>query len=97
MPHSKKVQKLVPEAKKGWKCFGFVAGMGCLAAVSSQGLEGRCCARPRTVKGGPLMGVYQGVCATGAGRALEQALVRGATGAAVNEEVRAPSSAARPL
>lgn len=36
----KKDQVLVPEAKRGWKRSGFMAGVGCSAAVSSPGLAG---------------------------------------------------------
>lgn len=36
----KKDQVLVPEAKRGWKCSGFVPGVGCSAMVSSPGLAG---------------------------------------------------------
>lgn len=36
----KKDQVLVPEAKRGWKCSGFVPGVGCSAMVSSLGLAG---------------------------------------------------------
>lgn len=55
---------------------------------------GRCHACPRTAKGGPVRGASPELCAAGT---PEKALVRGATGAAVNEEVGSPSSAVHPL
>lgn len=65
-----------------------------MAAVSTQGLVGRCHACPRTAKGGPVRGASPELCADGT---PEKALVRGARGAAVNEEVGSPSSAVHPL
>lgn len=102
MPHSRKMDRDVAFwAKAGSRSqerldtLRVCAWRGMLGSSEQPGAGGQMPCPSQDRKGGLVRGMYPGLCAAGAGGAPERALVRGPTGAAVNEEVGTPGSAVR--